>query len=328
MASSNRMPIQIHSIHPDSEAIFNSMATSPAEIRATRSAVHTACTKCFKNDGDEPGLKLSRCAKCKEVWYCSKECQAAHWPQHKKACSPVDGSGILKLLQYFHANTLLNKHLQACFILHFDLLRRPQLDKPFMARVDIGIEPADIPDFFNVFVGQPLGDEKMRGMLQVNAFTPAAMKDLTPMRQDIWRQARASANEKGFARDSFGLVEFGNGESMQTITVPIHIQAAALELVRRASPWEMRSAITGKVTEKAFNIDGCMEFMNTHIRADKKNTLHLRTDMRASDFQIIRDAGADVEGVPAKLLRAKMAREDLYKPVMVGDGFAARVPLV
>ena len=69
-------------------------------------------------------------------------------------------------------------------------------------------------------------------------------------------------------------------------------------------------------------------FMNTHIRADKKNTLRLRTDMRASDFKIIRDAGADAESVPAGLLRAKMAREDLYKPLMVGDGFAEKRSLV
>ncbi|KAJ6632099.1 hypothetical protein B0H10DRAFT_2426955 [Mycena sp. CBHHK59/15] len=295
------MPVQIHAIHADNESNFKALAISPKNIRTTRSAIYTACTNCFKNDGDEPGLKLSRCGKCKGVWYCSKECQTKHWPQHKLSCSAVDGSGIRKLVENFYSNRLLNTYLQACFILHFDLLRRPQLDKPFMARLDIGIEPADMPDFFNIFIGQPLGAGKIKGMVQVNAFTPltpAAMAELTPMRKEIWRQARESANKMGYGGDSVGLVEMGSGESEQTITCPVHIHQPAMELVRASPPWEMKSAITGVVTEAPFNIETCMEFMNTHIRADKKNQLLLRTEMRPSDIQIIRDAGADANSLP------------------------------
>ncbi|KAJ7457777.1 hypothetical protein FB451DRAFT_1372424 [Mycena latifolia] len=304
MASNNDplMPIQIHAIHPDSEAIFKAQATSPKDLRTTRSAMHAACTKCFKNDGNEPGLQLRRCGKCKSVWYCSKECQTAHWPLHKKSCSNVDGSGIRKLVEYFYSNMLLNKHLQACFILHFGLLHRPQLDKPFMARLDIAIEPADMPDFFKIFIGQPV-DEKVKGMLE-------------------------SANKNGFGGDSVGLIEIGSGDSDHTITLPVHIQRAGMELAREASPWVMKSAITGQVTEKPFNIENCMEFMNTHIRADKKNQLLLRTEMRPSDIQIIRDAAGDSPGLAAQLLKAKMSREHIFKPLMVGDGFAGRMPLV
>lgn len=32
------------------------------------------------------GADLSRCERCKEAWYCRKECQVAHWKTHKKAC--------------------------------------------------------------------------------------------------------------------------------------------------------------------------------------------------------------------------------------------------
>ncbi|KAJ6573112.1 hypothetical protein DFH09DRAFT_1312375 [Mycena vulgaris] len=324
------MPIQIHAIHPDNEANFKAVATSPQNIRTTRSAIRTACTKCFNNDHEHPEIQLRRWGKCKGVWYCSKECQTSHWPQHKKSCSPVDGSGIGKLVQNFYSNPLLNTHLQACFILHFGLLRRPQLDTPFMARIDIGIEPANMPDFFNIFIGQPVGD-KVQGMLQVNGFTPlpaAAMADITPMRMKIWREARESANKNGFKGDSVGLVELANGEGEQTITLPVHIQKAAKELARQLPPWVMTSAITGKVTEAPFNIETCMEFMNTHIRADKKNQLLLRTEMRPSDIQIIRDAAADSNTHPAGFLKAKMAREHIFKPLMVGNGFAARVPLI
>ncbi len=29
------------------------------------------------------------CFKCKKVYYCSKECQVAHWPIHKKVCKKL-----------------------------------------------------------------------------------------------------------------------------------------------------------------------------------------------------------------------------------------------
>jgi hypothetical protein len=41
------------------------------------------CVVCFL-----PGSK--RCSQCKSVWYCSRSCQSAHWPEHK-------GGGCFKL---------------------------------------------------------------------------------------------------------------------------------------------------------------------------------------------------------------------------------------
>ena len=28
----------------------------------------------------------NRCSRCKQVWYCSRECQKAHWKVHKPDC--------------------------------------------------------------------------------------------------------------------------------------------------------------------------------------------------------------------------------------------------
>ena len=42
------------------------------------------CANCGK--GEENSKKLKTCTACKLVKYCSRECQAAHRPQHKKEC--------------------------------------------------------------------------------------------------------------------------------------------------------------------------------------------------------------------------------------------------
>ncbi|KAJ7140664.1 hypothetical protein C8R44DRAFT_866369 [Mycena epipterygia] len=329
MYSSRDVPIpHIHVVHPGNQATFKAFATSTKKIRATRGAMLVGCTNCLKNDGDDSELTMRRCGKCKGAWYCSKECQTGHWPTHKQVCSKLDGYSISKLVQTLYSNPVLKSNLQACFVLHFDLLRHAQLDKPFRARVDIGIEPADMVDFFNIFNGQPPANNLL-GMVQVNAFTPlppVTLAGLTPMHRESWRQTREHADKMGYRGDSVGLLEFGNGD--ETFMLAVHIQSHALELVKASPPLVMKSAITGKVTQKSFNIETCMEFMNTHIRADKKNQLLLRTDMRPSDIQIIRAAGTGSDRSAARILKAKMAREQIFTPVMVKQDSAGRISLV
>jgi hypothetical protein len=36
------------------------------------------------NDELKEGVKLQKCGKCKDISYCSRECQKAHWSKHKK----------------------------------------------------------------------------------------------------------------------------------------------------------------------------------------------------------------------------------------------------
>ena len=53
-------------------------------------------------------------------------------------------------------------------------------------------------------------------------------------------------------------------------------------------------------------------YLNTHIRADKKNHLLLRAPMRPSDKELIRDAGRQKDEHAPRMLRLKMSREGVY----------------
>ena len=41
-------------------------------------------TRCQKIECDQPGTL--RCSRCKNVNYCSKDCQTSDWKKHKKQC--------------------------------------------------------------------------------------------------------------------------------------------------------------------------------------------------------------------------------------------------
>ena len=47
-------------------------------------SIDNICANCGK--GEENCSKLQKCSACLSVKYCSRECQAAHRPQHKKEC--------------------------------------------------------------------------------------------------------------------------------------------------------------------------------------------------------------------------------------------------
>ncbi|EKM52946.1 uncharacterized protein PHACADRAFT_210709 [Phanerochaete carnosa HHB-10118-sp] len=73
------------------------------------------CQQCQRRKG--AGVKLSRCTGCKYMLYCSKECQRAAWPFHKRmcgiarACTAEHGEERTRSLDAFvarHRDTLFN----------------------------------------------------------------------------------------------------------------------------------------------------------------------------------------------------------------------------
>lgn len=50
-------------------------------IKKTNGEIGTVCFNCRKF-----AEKYSKCGNCKKAVYCGKECQVAHWKEHKKCC--------------------------------------------------------------------------------------------------------------------------------------------------------------------------------------------------------------------------------------------------
>jgi len=53
-------------------------ACAPKQYKEMKKTIYI-CGLCLEN-----GNKL--CARCNDIYYCGKECQVKHWPEHKKTC--------------------------------------------------------------------------------------------------------------------------------------------------------------------------------------------------------------------------------------------------
>jgi len=312
----------VHATHPLSQEWFRLLATPQHIIKSSRSAAQVMCSTCFT-----ARPKLQTCQRCKSVWYCSKECQRKHWPQHKTYCTPAERSkGVLKLVETLVANIAVNLMLQVCAVLDLDLLNDKKKEVgfkvPFMIRVDIGIEPTEMAKFVKLCLTDEPVPETVEGLVQVNHFIShvpgrSGNAPLTPTRYKVWRTKREKANKEGNNGVPLGLLEFVN-DSDFSITMPLCIDAGAQKLAKDAEPFTTISAFTGIKSEKPLTVESCMEFINLHIRADKQNQLKLRTEMTESDKAIVRgvtDKSVTKDAVRA--LRGKMARETLYADMLL-----------
>ena len=63
-------------------------ATTTPTIHTTTNPTTKECRHCFKKDC------MKKCGKCMSVWYCSRECQAKDWSEHKKVCGLEAGVDI------------------------------------------------------------------------------------------------------------------------------------------------------------------------------------------------------------------------------------------
>ncbi|KAJ7216011.1 hypothetical protein GGX14DRAFT_442698 [Mycena pura] len=114
-------------------------------------------------------------------------------------------------------------------------------------------------------------------------------------------------------------MEFAYGNDPHGMVVPIRIDSLAKEIVEEQlslGGFQLVSDIPGDNGRTVpLNVSTCMEFINSHIRADEKNQLLLRTPMRSHDIQAIRDLATNTDTVSSAILMDKLARETIYAPM-------------
>ncbi|KAJ7234539.1 hypothetical protein C8J57DRAFT_1380169 [Mycena rebaudengoi] len=311
----------------DDEAVSMAFPWSSKTIRSRRKTLSTFCCGCGQREGDL-GQPLRYCSKCQIASYCSKECQKSDWPEHKPICG---AAGIPKLIKTLMANPDLLMPLGGCFILAFDLINRARCSEPLVARLDVAVEPSDIFNCAEIFLGLGEGTlgsgskkagkgKNYDGMLQVNAFTPITNpKRITDSHRVVWQRERARADAAGFHANEVVLIDIFHADGQMSMTIPMQISAGLKELVAEwitdgfAKPTDVDP--TGKTTRDPCTIHTSIQILNAYIRADKKNKILLRAQMRPADIQVIRDAATDPETVPAIMLLTKIAREPIYQPM-------------
>ncbi len=77
------------------------------------------CDNCYARPW-ENSVPLRRCVGCQCFSYCSKECQRAHWPQHKRFCNLVQGKGTSNAFLF---STISDKNEELVFELIIDSYR-------------------------------------------------------------------------------------------------------------------------------------------------------------------------------------------------------------
>ncbi|KAG2067527.1 hypothetical protein BDR04DRAFT_844811 [Suillus decipiens] len=228
-----------HATHPERDNHFRAVAASSDFLKENQKMFRVQCTQC-RMILEKP----LKCAKCKSIWYCSKECQKKNWPTHKLRCHEVErSSGALKFIRMFILNPMIMGFLKIGVVIDCGLLDNPRIgfDVPFGVRVDIAIEPSNILDFVGLYFDNKSPEEKLQGMVQVNAMTTWELT--TPDRLSQWREARASCTEKS-----------GN-----TATAELHFPLFILNTAKAREPILGVSAVTGAEIRKPLNAMTCLE---------------------------------------------------------------------
>jgi hypothetical protein len=78
-----------HFQNPDAPSLTREMRRTHTKLVQEKWDGHEICANCFTLEKDLKGdKKLLKCAACKQIMYCSRDCQVEHWKTtHKKQCN-------------------------------------------------------------------------------------------------------------------------------------------------------------------------------------------------------------------------------------------------
>ena len=77
------------SVHVRIEWSQKMLAQIWAVGNSATTGAHRECRGCFQPMSSE---QLKLCSRCQMAAYCCKECQASHWPTHKKECQKLSAN--------------------------------------------------------------------------------------------------------------------------------------------------------------------------------------------------------------------------------------------
>jgi hypothetical protein len=172
-------------------------------------------------------------------------------------------SSLPRLLNSFVVNPLLSHILQLAFVLEFKLNKNLILNKPFVARCDVSIDPADMTYIMRLVMGR-VNDAELaqgtQGMLQIKSFIPQENSEtLDQNRMGIWRNVKKGNEERGLIGRPVGLVDFYMKNTVQTLTVGILIQEEAVQRVNEGVGFQMESALLEGKTDLKLSPQSCLE---------------------------------------------------------------------
>ncbi|KAF9485122.1 hypothetical protein BDN70DRAFT_917280 [Pholiota conissans] len=296
------------------------------DIKEKRRGAHRICTACQGTETEDNFYKV--CSRCKNRFYCSRECQTRDWPEHKEIChATTRQKRFEKLVTSLLANVDLMAYLKIAVVLSLKLLDAIPISEPWSLLVRLGIEPENILDFARlrgdidpVGTSEPLESKKMKGMLQINAICPCTPDFLDKETKiAIAQPKRTAADAVGFNWESpVGVMVFVLGDSRTVLQVPILIATPFMDIARERPPFTRTITVTKTSSTVPMTASSCIEYVNAIIRQDKPNRCLLRAEMSAADKKIIRNSGVvseplqEVTRTAIGYLKGRMLHECVY----------------
>ncbi|KAJ3719101.1 hypothetical protein DFJ43DRAFT_1032025 [Lentinula guzmanii] len=235
---------------------------------------------------------LMQCARCKtiNVRYCSRACQKAHWPEHKKTCSVTPRTIIsftLRMVEHACAITRFQHMLIVSAIYMLDLTSNPATADDHFIIVPVTMRPADIMMLLRdpshpmdhelglavgnfLVVNQNHVPEKVLGMRE-GVLRP---KPVVGIPMVTFLCVAYEINE-----DQAAKIDENTTLLMQILPIPTEYLIQA----RMGMTMELRSAMQGfhEFTITKENLNQLWDGFNNDVRNDKRNQMKLRGYLNA-----------------------------------------------
>ncbi|KDR67220.1 hypothetical protein GALMADRAFT_147232 [Galerina marginata CBS 339.88] len=174
----------------------------------------------------------TRCARCKGMFYCSRQCQKEEWPAHKPFCHDAEKHSDFtrKCLQRLNDSQEFRDSLRVALAEKYYKVftTSPNPTKMWVVATYVGLRPRDGQDF--KALGSPkvpiasLLKKKMPGELIIYKMTDLSNMENHPINdraRAMWRQSRDRLDNTGFTDSHAILVLFVYNDEIQYLLLEV-----------------------------------------------------------------------------------------------------------